>query len=463
MTHSLDSRDALDQILVGPGDPGYERARSLWNAGIDRPPAVVAIPTTASDVAAAVQYARSLGLELAARGGGHSASGASCVEGGVVIDLGARMTSVVVDPQTRRARCGGGATMADLDAATQRHGLAVTGGTISHTGVGGLALGGGYGYLTRHAGLLIDNLVSAQVVLADGRVVRADTHEHPDLLWAIRGGGGNYGVVTEFEFALHPVGPVVHVAMLFWELERCAPALQVARDVCVALPRDAGALIACMNAAPEPFVPPEHHFAPGVAMILVGFGSAAAHDRRVAEIRAQLAPAFDLAQNMPYVELQQMIDGAGPWGMHAYSKGLVIDDLTDDVIATIAEHLPRKSSPMSVMPIFPLGGAYADVPDEATALSSRRSARFNLSIDAIAPTPELMATDREWVRQLWDALRPFSGHSGEYVNFMSEYEPTRIRSAYGPKLERLAEIKATYDPDNVFRGNANITPARSAV
>lgn len=350
--------------------------------------------------------------------------------------------------------------MADLDAATQRHGLAVTGGTISHTGVGGLALGGGYGYLTQMAGLLVDNLVAAQVVLADGRVVRADADEHPDLLWALRGGGGNFGVVSEFEFTLHPVGPQVHVAMLFWELERCQSALRLARDVCAGLPRDAGMLIAGMNAAPAPFVPSEHQLAPGIAMMVVGFGDAAAHDHRLAEIRDVLAPAFEMVQDMPYVRLQQMIDGAGSWGMHAYSKGLVLDDLTADAIAVLADHLPRKSSPMSVMPIFPLGGAYADVPDDATALSTPRSARFNISIDAIAPTPELMATDREWVRGLWDALQPFARQGGEYVNFMSEYEPDRIRSAYGTKFDRLAAIKATYDPDNVFRGNANITPAK---
>ncbi|HEY2220719.1 FAD-binding oxidoreductase [Actinomycetospora sp.] len=464
MNHSIDARGAVRKgLLGGAGDPGYERARSLWNAAIDRHPAVVACPAGARDVAAAVGHARARGLELAVRGGGHSASGASCVDGGMVIDLGARMTAVVVDPQTRRVRCGGGATMADLDAATQRRGLAVTGGTISHTGVGGLALGGGYGYLTQMAGLLVDNLVAAQVVLADGRVVRADADEHPDLLWALRGGGGNFGVVTEFEFNLHPVGPQVHVAMLFWELERCTPALQLARDVCAELPRDAGILIAGLNAAPAPFVPPEHQLAPGIAMILVGFGDAAAHDHRLAKVCARLTPAFEMVQDMPYVALQQMIDGAGPWGMHAYSKGLVLDDLTDDAIAVLADHLPRKSSPMSVLPIFPLGGAYADVPDDATALSTRRSARFNVSIDAIAPTPELMAIDREWVRGLWDALQPFARQGGEYVNFMSEYEPDRIRSAYGTKFDRLAAIKATYDPDNVFRGNANITPAQPTV
>lgn len=464
MTQSIATSDAApEKMLLGPGDPGYERARSLWNAAVVRHPAVAARPAGASDVAAAIGHARAHGLEVAVRGGGHSVSGASCVDGGIVIDLGARMTRVVVDPQARRARCGGGATMADLDAATQQHGLAVTGGTISHTGVGGLALGGGYGYLTQAAGLLTDNLVAAQVVLADGRVVRAADDEHPDLLWALRGGGGNFGVVTEFEFALHPVGPQVHVAMLYWELERCAPALRLARDICAGLPRDAGALVAGVNAPPAPFVPPEHQLAPCVAMILVGFGDAAAHDDRIAGIRARLAPAFELVQDMPYVALQQMIDGAGPWGMHAYSKGLLLDDLTDDAIAVIAEHLPRKSSPMSLIPIFPLGGAYADIADDATALSARRSARFNISIDAIAPTPELMATDREWVRGLWDALQPFTCRDGEYVNFMSEYESDRVRSAYGTKYDRLAAIKATYDPDNLFRGNANITPARPAV
>jgi FAD/FMN-containing dehydrogenase len=376
----------------------------------------------------------------------------------MVIDL-SRMRTVRVDPDARRARCAGGATMADLDAATQHHGLAVTGGTISHTGVGGLALGGGYGWLTRTAGLLVDNIVSAQVVLADGSIVRADTREHPELWWALRGGGGNFGVVTEFELALHPVGPQVQVTQLFWGLEDAASALRHVRDVCDDLPRDAGALMAATSAPPAPFVPVEHHFAPGVTLLLAGFGSPDEHRDQVAGLADRLPPLFRWTRPMPYTELQQSIDGSGPWGMHAYSKGLYLDELSDAAIDVIVAHLPARQSPMSLVPIFPLGGAYSDVADDATALAGSRRARYNISIDAISPDPDVMATDRGWARALWTALQPYASDAGGYVNFMTEYDNARTRAAYGPKYERLAHIKATYDPENVFHHNANIKPS----
>lgn len=450
-------RTTLRGSLVEPTDPTYEQARSLWNGAIDRRPAYIARCACVDDVVAALGFARASGLEIAVRGGGHSASGASSVDDGLVIDL-SLMRTVRVDPDARRAWCAGGATMADLDAATQRHGLAVTGGSVSHTGVGGLALGGGYGWLTRAAGLLIDNIVSAQVVLADGSTVRADEQEHPDLWWALRGGGGNFGVVTEFEFALHTVGPQVQVAQLFWGLDDSTSALRHLRDMCDELPRDAGALIAATAAPPAPFVPTEHHFAPGITLLLAGFGSLDEHQARVAGLAERQPPLFQWVRPMPYTELQQTIDAAGPWGMQAYSKGLYLNELSDAAIDVIAAHLPAKQSPMSIIPIFPLGGAYADVPDDATALAGSRSARYNISIDAIASDADLMAIDRAWVRLLRTALQPYASDAGGYVNFMAEYDDACTRAAYGPKYERLARIKAGYDPGNVFRNNANIKP-----
>jgi FAD/FMN-containing dehydrogenase len=452
-------RATLRGTLIEPTDPSYDDARSLWNGAIDRRPAYIARCVCADDVVAALGFARASGLEIAVRGGGHSSSGASSIDDGLVIDL-SPMRTVRVDPNTQRAWCAGGATMADLDAATQQHGLAVTGGTISHTGVGGLALGGGYGWLTHAAGLLIDNIVSAQVVLADGAVVRADSDEHPDLWWALRGGGGNFGVVTEFEFALHQVGPQVQVAQLFWGLDDAASAMRHARDLCDGLPRDAGALIAASTAPPAPFVPAEHHLASGVTLLLAGFGSDEEHRARVAGLAERQPPLFQWARPMPYTELQQTIDDAGPWGMQAYSKGLYLDELSDAAIEVIVAHLPAKQSPMSVIPIFPLGGAYADVADDSTALAGSRSARYNVSIDAIAPDADQMDADRAWARALWTALQPHASRTGSYINFMAEYDEARTRSAYGPKYARLARIKAAYDPENVFHNNANITPHR---
>jgi len=450
--------DMVGAVIV-PGDPGYDEARSVWNGDIDRRPAVVARCTSPADVAAAIAYARTAGLEVAVRGGAHGYWGAAVPEGGMMIDL-SRLDRVVVDAEAKRARCGGGATIADLDAATQEHGLAVTGGTISHTGVGGLTLGGGIGWLTGKCGLSIDNLVSAEVVLADGRCVRASESEHADLFWALRGGGGNFGVVTEFEFRLHEIGPIVHLGLFFYELDRSAEALRAGRDLVAGLPREVGAMLAALNAPPAPFVPAEHHFAPGVAVVVAGFGSAEDHAGLVAPLREGLPPLFELVTPIPYVELQKMLDDAAPWGVRNYTKALMLDDLSDDAIAVVAERLPAKSSPLSILPIFALGGAYADVGEDETAFGSSRSARWAFNMDAVAPDRETLAADRAWVRSLWDALRPYARNAGSYVNFMAEYEEDRVQASYGPaKYQRLAEIKGVYDPGNIFHLNANIKPA----
>jgi hypothetical protein len=462
MTQTLGGAAAtLRSTMVGglltQEDSDYDQARSLWNGGIDRRPALIARCRTPQDVSAALRLAREQGLEVSVRGGGHNVSGAACVDDGMMIDL-SPIDQVRVDPHRRRASCGGGATLAALDAATQEFGLAVPAGTISHTGVGGLTLGGGYGWLTRMAGLSIDNLVSAEVVLADGRIVRASADSEPDLFWAIRGGGGQFGVVTEFEFALHEVGPTVQLGFLFWELERAAEALRVARDLCDRLPDDAGAMIAGVNAPPADFVPVEHHFRPGIALIVAGFASPEAHHQLIAPALEAAPPLFELVTPIPYTALQQMIDGAAPWGMHAYTKGLYLDELSDDAIDVIAGRLPAKTSPLSIVPIFPLGGAYARVGEDDTALAASRSARYMVGMDALAPTAELWAADREWVRSLWTALRPFARDDGGYINFMSEFEEDRVRAAFGHKFDRLRRIKAQYDPTNTFRRGAAIPP-----
>jgi FAD/FMN-containing dehydrogenase len=456
--------DELDRVfsglLVRPGDDGYDSARAIWNGAIDRRPALVARCQSPTDVAAALAHALRSGLEVAVRGGGHNYWGAAVPENGVMIDLGG-LDRVAVDPGTRRVRCGGGVTQAQLDAETQRHGLAVTGGTVSHTGVGGLTLGGGMGWLTRKCGLTVDNLVSAEVVLADGRCVRASATEHPDLFWALRGGGGNFGVVTEFELRLHPVGPLVQLGLMFWGLDRSAAALRVARDVVGSLPRDTGAMIVALNAPPAPFVPETHHFAPGIALIVVGLSGAEHHAALLAPPRAVLAPSFEFTAEIPYTAVQRLFDEGAPYGVvHAYGKALYLDDLGDEAIDLIADRLPAKTSPMSLLPIFPLGGEFDDVADTDTAFGGRRSSRFAFTMDAIALDAQGMAADRAWVRSLWDALRPFAADSGSYVNFMSEHDADRVRASYGAaKYERLTQIKADYDPQNVFHRNANITAA----
>ena len=451
-------RPGFDGEVLLPHDAGYDEARSVWNGDIDRRPALIARCGAPAQVAQAIALARHEGLELSVRGGGHNFGGSAVCDDGVMIDL-SPMNDVTVDAAARRARCGGGATWADLDGATQAHGLGVTGGFISHTGVGGLTLGGGMGWLTRMAGLSCDNLVSAEVVLADGRVVRASAEENEDLFWAIRGGGGNFGVVTEFEFALHEVGPLAQLGLFFWPAEQGVEALRHSRSVVAGLPAGVGALIAGLSAPPAPFVPEQHHFAPGFALLVASWGSPEAHAELVAPVRDVLPPLFELVTPIPYTELQKMFDEGNAWGMHAYEKALYLDELSDEVIDIFAEQLPRKASPLSFVPVFPLDGAYQQVGDDDTAFGGSRSARFVFNIAALCPVPDLLPADRAWVRSFWEALRPHASGSGSYVNFMTDVEEDRVRAAYGPaKYERLARIKGDYDPDNVFHNNANIKP-----
>ena len=458
-----DLRAGLTGRVIGPGDADYETNRSVWNGEIDRRPAVVARCADPADVATTIRFARDAGLDLTVRGGGHNFGGDAVSDGGVMIHLG-DLNGVSVDPVGRTARCGGGTTWAQLDAATQAHGLATPGGTVSHTGVGGLTLGGGFGWLTHEFGLSCDNLLSATVVTADGRTLRAAADEHPDLFWALRGGGGNFGVVTEFEFGLHPVGPLVQLGMFFWDLERGQDALRLAREIVDSLPPRMGALIGGSTAQPSPFVPPEHHNAPGFSLVVVGFGADDDHARLADSVRTSLPPLFDLVTPMPYAMVQQALDQTVPWGTLGYQKGVYLSSLSDGAISVAVEQLPRRRSPMSFMPIHPLGGAFTAVAEDATAFGGPRQPVIAFSIAAIAPTQELLDADRSWVRGFYDRLRPHALSAGSYVNFMTEFDDDRVRATFGAtKYARLADIKATYDPDNVFHHNANIRPEFAAV
>ena len=321
-------RTVMEGPVIAPGDPGFDAARRVWNGGIDRRPAVIARCASATDVVAAVAYACEHGLEVSVRGGAHNPAGTAVCDGGLMIDL-SLLNHVAVDPAARRATVGGGALLSDVDAAAQAHGLAVPAGLVSHTGVGGLTLGGGMGWLTRKFGLSIDNLVSAEVVTADGQVRRASASEHPDLFWAIRGGGGNFGVVTSFEFTLHVVDPIVQVGLFFWPLNQGREALRLAREITRAMPPEINAVVGALNAPPAPFVPPEQHLAPGYVLLLTGFGSGPEHDKLAAQIRESLPPLFNLVTPMPYVELQKLLDEANAWGMHGYEKGTYLGELSE--------------------------------------------------------------------------------------------------------------------------------------
>jgi FAD/FMN-containing dehydrogenase len=454
-----DLAGALRGPLLRPGDEGYDAARAVWNGAIDRRPALIARCESAADVAQAIGFARGHGLELAVRGGGHNYAGFAVCDGGLMLDL-SRMNRVAVDPAARRAVCGGGATWADVDGATQAHGLATVGGFVSHTGIGGLTLGGGIGWLSRKAGLSADNLVAAEVVTADGRILRASAEEHPDLFWALRGGGGNFGVVTSFEYRLHEVGPTVHLGLFFWGVDRGREALRFSREFVTTVPADMGLLLAGLSAPPAPFVPEQYHHAPGFGLLVVGFGSAEEHGAVAERLRAALPPLFELVTPIPYTGLQQMFDEGLAWGQHAYEKALYLDDLTDSAIDVMVEQFPRRGSPLSLAAVFVMDGAYAAVGADETAFGGDRRARIVFNITGNCPAAEGYEGERAWVRAFWEALRPLARTSGSYVNYMTEYEEDRVRAAYGAaKYERLARIKAEYDPQNVFHLNANIKPA----
>jgi FAD/FMN-containing dehydrogenase len=450
--------------LLRPVDPGFAdaRAEAVWNGSITRQPSLIARPSTTEAVATVISLCRETGTDVTVRGGGHSAAG-SCVEdGAVMIDL-SRMNDVRVDPSARRAYVGAGSSWAAVDAATAPHRLAVVGGTVSHTGVAGLTLTGGMGWLTAQQGLACDNLVAATLVTAEGRIVTATDETEPDLMWALRGAGTNFGIVTEFVFALHELDPLANLGLFFWPVADAAGPLAFAREYLFQLPQSMGALVAALSAPPEPFVPEQHHGAAGIAVLVASWGSAEEHAAAIAPLREQ-DPLFELVTPLPYVALQQMLDNAEPWGIHAYAKSLNFDDLPDEAIAILLDRLPRRRSPMSYVPMLTLRGRYSEIPDHATAWGSPRNARWAVALIGLAWDDEAYADDRAWVRELWQALRPYAANDGAYLNFESDTDQPRVRASYGEeKYRRLAALKARWDPDNVFQHNPNVAPAATTV
>jgi FAD/FMN-containing dehydrogenase len=462
MTRSVglnELRAAMSGAVVDSTSPDYDDVRRVWNADHDRRPAVIARCASPDDVVAALSYAREHGLEIAVRGGAHSFPGMSTVDDGLVIDL-SPLNQVMVDPAARRAVVGGGALLADLNAATQEHGLAVPTGIVSHTGVGGLTLGGGMGWLTRLGGLTSDNLVSAQVVTADGRVLRVTEEANPELFWALRGGGGNFGVVTEFEFRLHEVGPLIQFGLLFWGPEQGADVLRLAQRLNESLPRSLYVMPGGVHAPPEDFVPEQYRLQPGFVLMIAGYGAEQEHADLVARVREELPPLFAFVTPMPYVALQQLFDEASAWGQYNYEKSLYLEEITEDAISVITEMMPGKRSPLSLMLLYRLDEAYSEVGETATAFGGGRGTRYAMFILGVCPTPELLVADRAWAREFFAAMRPLSMGDATYINALAvDDDQDRMRASYGDaKLERLARIKGRYDPGNVFHHNVNIKP-----
>jgi FAD/FMN-containing dehydrogenase len=455
MTSTRSLRDHLTGEIVTPGDTGYDDARRVYNFMIDKHPAAVARCADTADVKAVVDFARDGGHELAVRGGGHSVPGFGTATGAIVADLSA-MTGIRVDPGTRTARIGGGATWAMVNDATAAHGLATTGGIVSSTGVGGLTLGGGIGYLSRAYGLSCDNLLSAEVVLADGRVVTADPAQHPDLFWALRGGGGNFGVVTEFEFQLHPVGDV-YGSLMFFELEDAGAVMRHFRDFIADAPREYGGFPAWHLAPPLPFIPADRVGQPFAVLMSCWTGEPAAGERIFEGFRSVAKPMAEHTGAIPYPAINALFDPLLPRGLQHYWKAVYVKDLTDEAIAVHLEHGPRVPAVNSAVHLYPINGACHDVAGDATAFG-HRDASYACVIAGMWPDPADNEANTAWVRDYHTALAPLS-EPGGYINFASADDQATVRDNFGAGYHRLAEIKRQYDPENLFHLNQNIAPA----
>jgi FAD/FMN-containing dehydrogenase len=443
-------------LVLSPGEHGYDAARQVWNGAVDRYPAAIARCFDSDDVISAIRFAANEGIYPAVRGGGHSVAGVSVCDDGLVIDL-SLMRGISIDPGQRSARVQGGALWSDLDSESQRFGLATTGGIVSHTGVAGLTLGGGIGWLMRPHGLSADNLRSIDLVTADGHEVTASGDEHPDLYWALKGGGGNFGIATSLDFDLHQVGPTVLGGPIFFALEDAPAVVAFYRDWIASSPDELTTILNFRRAPTAVFLPPELHRRPVMAVVTCFSGSVEDGERVLGPLRVCAPPLIDLIRPRPYVELQTLFDPLVPHGWHYHWKSSDVSVLSDSAVAALVAHTAAITSTRSYTLVFQLGGAVASVADEASAYS-HRSAGFAVNINAAwlpdDPEPEAHIA---WTRRLHSAIQPDA--TGVYVNFLGVEGEERIKAAYGNnKFARLREVKRTYDPHNLFQGNQNISP-----
>lgn len=446
-------REALRGQLIQPEDSEYDDARTIYNAMIDKNPRLIVECANVADVVAAVNFGREHDLETAVRGGGHNGPGLALVDDGLVIDL-SEMTGIRVDPEAKTARVEPGCTWGDVDHATHAFGLATPSGIISTTGVSGLTLGGGHGYLTRKYGLTIDNLVGADVVLADGRLVHASEDENPDLFWALRGGGGNFGVVTSFEYQLHPVETVTGGPM-FWPIDELEPTMRWYREWLPQAPEDVYAFYLVAEVPGPPF-PAEIHGEKVCGLMWCYLGPEEGADEAMQPARDVAEPMFEHVEAMPYPAVQSMFDDLYPPGDQWYWKGDYVYELTDEAIATHKEFAEVPTA-KSTMHLYPIDGAVHRVEADDTAWRAR-DATWSMVIAGVTPDPDKTETVSEWAQDYWEAVHPHSA-DGSYINFMMEEGADRIRATYGDNYARLQRVKAEYDPDNFFHVNQNIPPA----
>lgn len=443
--------------LLRPDEEGYEQARRIWNGAIDRHPALIARCAGADDVGEAVRFAREQELSVSVRGGGHAVAGHAVCDGGVMIDL-SLMKAVRVDSARRTAHAAGGLLWSEFDRATQPYGLATTGGIISHTGVAGLTLGGGLGHLMRKHGLTVDNLLGIDLVTADGERLHVDAEMEPELFWGLRGGGGNFGIATAFDFHLHPVGPMVLGGPIFWNLADAPAVLRYVREIVADAPDELGITIVVAKAPPMPVLPAAKYGQPVIGLLLVWAGDLQAGQQAIAPFRSLATPIAELIRPVPYLGIQSLLDNAAPHGRHYYWKSHRLPTLSDATIATIVGAVERITSPFSQIGGWAMGGAVSRVDPGATAVGEREIG-FDINLNAAwLPSDPEPARHIAWVRETWEALRPAS--VGVYANFLSDEGQSGVQAAYGDRLQRLTALKDRYDPTNFFRLNANIPPSR---
>ena len=449
----------LNANIVGPGDPGYDEARAVHNGMIDRHPALIVHCSSADDVARCIAFGRAHGAPIAVRGGGHNGGGLGVVDDGVVIDL-AGLAQVAVDQKSDSVRVGGGCTWGQVDQATIEYGRATPSGIISTTGVGGLTLGGGLGHLTRRFGLSIDSLIGADVVLADGSQVHASATEHPELFWALRGGGGNFGVVTSFEFRTHPVGAAVMAGPTFWPIEQTPEVMRFYREFLPAAPRAVNGFFATMTVPPVDLFPEELHMRKVCGVMWCIVGSEAEATQLLAPVHSVGTPLLHGVGPVPYPALQSLFDGLYTKGLQCYWRADFVNELSDELIEHHLEWGEKLPTMHSVMHLYPIDGAAHDLGAKDTAFNYR-DARWAEVIFAVDPDPANADALRDWCVGYWDATHPYSA-GGAYVNFMMDEGQERVRATYRDNYQRLAHVKAQYDPENVFRVNQNIHPAAGA-
>ena len=443
--------------LVGPGDPGYDDLRQVWNAMVDRRPAVIARCTDAYDVVTALRLARDSGLSVSVRGGGHSVAGHSVCDDGVMIDL-QPMKGIEVDAEARTCRVGAGLTWRDFDAATQEHGLAVTGGRVSTTGIAGLTIGGGSGWLERKCGYTADNLLSVELVTADGEILIASENENPHLFWGIRGGGGNFGIVTRFEFRLHPIGPMVLGGMLLHPASIAPAVLRNFRDVMTSAPDEIGSSVVLFTAPPEDVVPDPLRGQPAVAVGLCYAGSLDEGVEALRPLREFEPSAIDLIEPMPYTAVQQLTDPGSPAGLHNHFASDYLPGLPDEAIEILCRYHLSTPSPMTDIVVLPGGGAIGRVQRDRLGFRQRQ-APFNYVIHSKWTEQREDETNIGWARELRAELAPFDS-GGVLLNFIGDEGQDRVVAAYGPEAyARLQALKDRYDPGNLFRHNQNVTPS----